>query len=385
MHYKALVRLDKRTKNLAKRMKHGEIALIDHVDIDSVAASMLVEAKVGAVINVARSCSGMYPNLGPKVLLDAGIYIIDNAHPELFNLIKEGDLIEISDGAIKRNGEVLGTGTVLTKELAASQLEDSKKNLSAELERFAKNTLGYVTTEKSLLLDPTVLPDIKTKINGRHVLVVVRGEGYKEDLAMISTYIRDMKPVLIGVDGGGDALLELGYKPDIIIGDMDSISDRTLTKSREIIVHAYTDGRAPGLPRIQALGLDAMVCPVSGTSEDLALLLAYEKGAEMITAVGTHSTLIDFLDKGRKGMSSTFLVRLKVGHKLVDARGVSKLYQAQPSIRYIGLIMLAALLLLMVVIAFSPSVKEQIHFTAQNIRSQLWQVYTKLHLWEWRN
>ena len=383
MRIRGTVRLDRRTKNLAKRIKPGDIALINHEDIDSTAAQMLVEARAGAVINAAHSCSGRYPNLGPRVLLEAGIPIVDNAGAELFKGLREGEQIQIEDGVISRASGPVAHGEALTLERASELLEQSKANLEDVLAAFAENTVTYVNREKSILLDPANLPDVQTAINGRHALVVVRGESYKQDLAIIRTYIRDMKPVLIGVDGGADALVEMGLKPHIIIGDMDSVSDRVLRSGAEIIVHAYASGEAPGLARVEKLGLEATVCAVPGTSEDLALLLAYEKGAELIVAVGTHSHLIDFLDKGRKGMSSTFLVRLKVGNRLVDAKGVSKLYHAQPSIRYVGLLALAAFMVLFTVIAFSPSVQERIQMMMHNYRAQFWELYTKLRPWEW--
>lgn len=375
MHIQGTVRLDKKTKNLAKRLKPGEIAVIDHIDIDSTAARMLVDAKVAVVINAAKSCSGRYPNLGPYVLLEAGIPLIDNIGDSLFKGLREGEQIEIRDGAICRNGEEIIKGDVITLEEAEKLREHARENLGNELELFAANTLSYVTKEKSLLLDPTALPNVKARIDGRHVLVVVRGESYKEDLAIIRTYINDVKPVLIGVDGGADALIEQGLKPDIIIGDMDSVSDSTLKCGAEIIVHAYTNGKAPGLPRVEALGIQPIVCAVPGTSEDLALLLAYEKGAELIVAVGTHSHLVDFLDKGRKGMSSTFLVRLKVGNRLVDAKGVSKLYRVHPTGRHLAALVLAALVLLLTVIALSPTARD-------SIQSQFWHLWVKLRMWE---
>ncbi len=377
------VRLDKRTKNLAKRLRPGEIALIDHVDIDSTAAAMLVEARVAAVINASASCSGRYPNLGPRVLLDAGVPIIDQAGDHLFKGLKDGQQIEISCGEIIRQGEVLASGELLTQQRVSEMIEAARANLDIVLGDFAENTLSYVAREKSLLLDPANLPDVRTKFDNRHVLVVVRGESFKQDLAIVRTYIRDMKPVLIGVDGGADALIELGLKPHVIIGDMDSVSDKTLRCGAELIVHAYADGKSPGLERVTELGLEATVCSVPGTSEDIALLLAYEKGAELIVAVGTHSHLVDFLDKGRKGMSSTFLVRLKVGNRLVDAKGVSKLYHAQPSLRYVGLLALGAVVVLVSIIALSPSVQERIGAATQDLRSQFWELYTRLRPWEW--
>lgn len=382
MRVQATVRLDKKTKNLVKRLKPGEIALIDHADIDSTAAQMLVDARVAAVINAAKSCSGRYPNLGPRVLLDAGIPLVDCTDVDLFKGVKEGERLELEDGSIRRNGEEIASGELLTDSRVNELLETAKKNLGRELELFAENTLNYVTKEKSLLLDPAALPDVRTQINNRHAVVVVRGESYKEDLAIIKTYIRDVKPVLIGVDGGADALIDIGLTPDIIIGDMDSVSDRALKCGAEIIVHAYSDGRAPGLERIEKMGLKAAVCSVPGTSEDIALLLAYEKGAEMIVAVGTHSHLVDFLDKGRKGMSSTFLVRLKVGNRLVDAKGVSKLYRIQPSGRHVLALALAACVVIVTVIAVSPAVQEQIRSLADDVRSRLWHLWVTHRMWE---
>lgn len=382
MHVRGTIRLDKRTKNLAKRLKPGEIALIDHVDIDSTAARMLVDAKVVAVINVSKSCSGRYPNLGPRVLLEAGIPLIECLDTDLFKGIKEGEQIVLRDGAICRNDSVIVECELLTEARIDDLLQDAKKNLGAELEHFAENTLSYVTREKSLLLDPANVPEVKTLIDGRHALVVVRGEGYKEDLAIIRTYIRDVRPVLIGVDGGADALVEIGLKPDIIIGDMDSVTDSTLRCGAELIVHAYASGEAPGLARLQELGLEAIVCSVPGTSEDIALLLAYEKGAEVIVAVGTHSHLIDFLDKGRKGMSSTFLVRLKVGTRLVDAKGVSKLYRVQPSGRPIAALALAALVVVITIIALSPTVQDRLQSVTDEIRSKFWDLWVRMRMWE---
>ena len=382
MQVKGTVRLDKRTKNLAKRLRPGDIALIDHEDIDSTAAQMLVKARTAAVINASKSCSGRYPNLGPRLLLEAGIPIVDNAGDDLFKGLREGEQIEIVDGDIRRNGQSLVQGEVLTLERAEKLREEARENLGNELEHFAENTLSYVTKEKSILLDQTSLPDVATPINGRHALVVVRGETYKEDLAIIRAYIRDVKPVLIGVDGGADALIEMGLKPDIIIGDMDSVSDSALRCGAELVVHAYTDGKAPGMARMEELGLQASVCAVPGTSEDLALLLAYEKGAELIVAVGTHSHLIDFLDKGRRGMSSTFLVRLKVGNRLVDAKGVSKLYRATPTGKHFVLLTIAAIVVILTVIVLSPALRDRIQTMMDDLRSQFWHLWVRLRMWE---
>lgn len=382
MHIKGKIRLDKRTKDLAKRLKPDEIAIIDHEDIDSVAARMIVDTGVKTVINTAKSSSGKYPNLGPKVLFDAGITIIDDAEKKLFDILKEQDEIEINDGKIIKDEKFLSNGVVLTNDLINQMLEDSKKNLGAELEKFVKNTLEYISSEQSILLDPTNLPDVGNLFYNKPALIVVRGEGYKKDLAAIRAYIKDEKPILIGVDGGADALIDMGFKPHLIIGDMDSVSDAALKCGARIIVHAYTDGKAPGLPRVQQLGVEATVCAVPGTSEDLALLLAYEKGAKLIIAVGTHSNMIDFLDKGRKGMSSTFLARLKVGSRLVDAKGVRHLYKVLPGYKHLAFMVLAALVAFFTIIAVSPTLQDNIKDIMLEMKSKFWDVWINLRMWE---
>lgn len=385
MHIKGTVKLDKRTKRLAKRLRPGDIAVIDHEDIDSTSAAMLVETQVAAVVNAAKSISGRYPNVGPQILLQAGIPVVDIVDHDPFKYLKEGEQVEL-DGAILRppagGGEPL-EGELLTLEKVKQDMEAAKLNLGSELERFAENTLSYVVKEKGLLLDTTNFPHIDTKLDERHVLIVVRGEGYKQDLASIRTYIRDVKPALIGVDGGADALLELGLKPDMIIGDMDSVSDRALKCGAEIVVHTYADASrpSPGLQRVSELGVEAKTVSAPGTSEDVAMLLAYEKAAKLIVAVGTHSHLIDFLDKGRRGMSSTFLVRLRVGSRLVDAKGVSRLYvRRAPAVRDLCLIALAAAFVFVAIMLLSPTGAERLQATLVGLVSEARLLILKLKM-----
>lgn len=350
MELKAKARIDSRTKNLVKRIKPGEIAVIDHADLDQVAADSLIQAKVKLVINASPSITGKYPNPGPSKLLEEGINILDNVGKDFFNRVHEGDLLEIKGNQVFKGQELIGEGEFLELKFVKLRLKEIRRNLGSELDKFLHNTLEYALKEKELILGSLTLPQVKTKFEGKSVVVVVRGENYREDLSIIQPYIDDVHPVLVGVDGGADALLEFGYHPHLIIGDMDSVSDRALRSGAELIVHAYPDGRAPGLERINQLNLKAGIFPAPGTSEDIALLLAYEKGANLIVAVGTHSNMIDFLEKGRKGMGSTFLVRLKVGSILVDARGVSRIYQGRIKLRYILQISIAGIMAIGVVL-----------------------------------
>ncbi|SDS59846.1 putative cytokinetic ring protein SteA [Paraoerskovia marina] len=343
-------RVDRRTKGLTKRLRDGDVAVIDHVDIDRVAADALVTAGPAVVLNAARSTSGRYPNLGPEILVDAGIVLVDDLGDAVME-IPEGETVRVDGGAVYLGDTLVAEGTVQTPQTIATNMAEAREGLSDEIERFAENTMDYLRRERDLLLDGVGVPAVSTKIDGRHVLIVVRGYHYREDLATLRPYISEYRPVLIGVDGGADAIIDAGWKPDMIVGDMDSVSDRALASGAEIVVHAYRDGKAPGLDRVTDLGVEPIVFPATGTSEDIAMLLADDSGAEVIVAVGTHATLVEFLDKGRAGMASTFLTRLRVGGKLVDAKGVSRLYRQRISNMQLVLLSLAGLCAVMAALA----------------------------------
>jgi uncharacterized membrane-anchored protein len=343
-------RVGKRTKDLTKRLEPGDIAVIDHADIDRVAADGLIDAGVVAVVNAARSITGRYPNGGPLRLVKAGVLLIDDVGSSIMDAVIDGQQVQILDGAVRVGDDELGTGHVLGVDEIERRMEEARAGIGHELRRFAENTLEYVQREAELMFAPIVLPKLRTSFAGRHALVVVRGLDYKQDLRVLRSYIREFKPVLIGVDGGADALLEVGLTPDIILGDFDSVSARAMELGCEHVHHVHPDGRNPGYEELQAFGKPYVEFVVEGTSEDAAMLLAYEGGAKLIVAVGTHDTMVEFLDKGRAGMSSTFLTRLRLGPMLVDAKGVARLYE--PTVRRGDLILLvAAALLVMVIVA----------------------------------
>jgi uncharacterized membrane-anchored protein len=345
-------RVDQRTKNLIARVQPGEVAVIDHADLDRVAAEGLILAKAGAVVNAARSSTGRYPNLGPLLLAAAGIPVVDDVGMGVLTAVREGQLLEVDGTEVRRDGTVVAEGVRHTLESLEAQLEAARQSIGDELERFAENTLEYLRRERHLLTDSPVLPDLDVDLAGRHVLIVVRGgNDARADLAALGAYIKEMRPVMIGVDGGADVLLDGGHKPDIVIGDFDSVSTNGLQGRSQLIVHAYPGGSAPGAARLGELGLEHSVFEAAGTSEDVAMLLAYEKRAELIVAVGTHASMIEFFDKGREGMASTFLVRLKVGPILVDAKGVSRLYQSRVRTRDMVLLVVAALFAMIVMVA----------------------------------
>jgi uncharacterized membrane-anchored protein len=365
-----MARVDSRTKRLIPRANPGEIAIIDHEDLDRVAAEGLVAAGVGAVVNAARSISGRYPNLGPLILLRAGVPLLDDVGPLLMLKVREGDQVHIDGDRILVGDRLVGVGVSQTEASVQAAMEEARAGLADRFEGFAKNTVDFMQRERDLLFGGAGLPGLEHALIRRPVLVVVRGYNYKEDLAVLRPYIRDVRPVLVGVDGGADALIESGYVPDIIIGDMDSVSDEALRlairrhrrfgrrlQPTEIVVHAYEGGLAPGRARVEALGVPYKVVEATGTSEDVAFLLAHEKGADLIVAVGSHANLREFLDKGRAGMASTFLVRLRVGEILMDAKGVSRVYT--PRVRTSDTLLLigAAVFVMAMIVAISPPLR----------------------------
>ena len=343
-------RVDRRTKELTKRLEAGDIAVINHEDLDRVAAQCLMEAQVAAVINAAPSLSGRYPNIGPLLLAGAGIPLVDQVGPAILDRVIEGQRVSIDGHDVLVDGVVVGHGVRQDLASLEGEYEAAKRSMGAALERFAANTLEFIREEHHAALLPLDLPGLRATIRGRHVLIVVRGSDYKEDLAHLHSYVREIRPLLVGVDGGADALIEFGLRPDVIVGDFDSVSDRALGGGAELVVHAYPGGGAPGAARLDALGVPYLVLEAAGTSEDVAMLLAYDKGAELIVAVGAHGSMVEFLDKGRAGMASTFLTRLKIGQLLVDAKGVSKLYQSRVRKRDLAAFLLAAMLCFVVVI-----------------------------------
>jgi uncharacterized membrane-anchored protein len=367
VEFTGAAKLDRRTKNLVRRLGPGDVAVIDHTDLDRVSAEELVESGVRVVVNVADSQSGRFPNPGPLTLVRGGVRLIDAPGADLFEQVHDGELVTVRGAGLYRNGTCLASGRVLDAANLERALADQRSRVTQALEAFADNTMRYLREEGKLLAEGIEFPPLDTRFRDRHALVVARGPGYKRDLRMVRPYVRDFKPVLIAVDGGADALIDAGYKPDVIVGDMDSVSDAALRSGAELIVHAYRDGPAPGAERAERLGVAHHVVPVTGISEDVALLLAYEKGSALIVAVGTHFNLIEFLERNRAGMSSTFITRLKVGEILIDAKGVSRLASRQVGLWPLVLFTLAGLAAIAVAIAVSPALRHVFEYLSERL------------------
>ncbi len=352
------VRLGRRTKHLVKRLGPGDVAVIDHVNIDRIAAEELIASGVPVVINASPSSDGRYPNAGPLLLVQAGVTLIDVEGVDPFELLGEGDRIAVAGGAVLAGGEELLRGRVLGLEDLERQRDEQLERVDEALAEFAENTVAHVRQETDLLTGAVEFPPTRARFRDRHVLIVVRGDRHRRDLKALRAYIRDVRPLIVAVDGGADGVLEAGIKPDVILGDMDSAGDEALRCGAELIVHAYPDGRAPGRQRLLDLDLTHTLLPAAGTSEDVAMLMAHEKGAALIVSVGAHFNLIEFLDRKRGGMSSTFLTRLRIGEKLVDAKGVSRLYNPSSPFGPLALFFAAFMVLLAIVVISSPALSD---------------------------
>ncbi len=351
------VRLGRKTKDLVKALRPGEIAVIDHLNLDRIAAEELAASGAAAVLNASVSSDGSYPNAGPLTLVRAGVALVDAPGEPVFERLSDGDEVVLDGGRLLREGVPVAEGRRLEADELARDLDAQRRRIDRALHDFTENTMAHIREEGELLSGTVDFPDTRTVFRDRHVLIVVRGPDHVQDLRALNAYIRDVRPILIGVDGGVHAILGEGLKPDVILGDMDSADAEALRCGAELIVHAYPDGSAPGSERLDELGLDHLRIPAAGTSEDVAMLLAFEKGARLIVSVGAHFNLVEFLDKQRKGMSSTFLTRLRIGEILVDAKGVSRLYNPGLALSHMGLFLGAFAVLLVILVISTPALE----------------------------
>jgi uncharacterized membrane-anchored protein len=338
-----IARVDRHTEAMLRRLKPGDVAVLDQVDLDRSTADALVAANVAAVVNAAPSISGRFPNLGPAVLVNAGILLVDAVGAQVLHAVKDGSRIRVLDGVVYAGEQVLAEGFEQTKDSVADALVEAKSGLTHQLEAFAANTIEFMRRERGLLLDGLGVPEIGVDLAGRQVLVVAAGYDHVADLRRLGRFIREYRPRLIGVGAGADALLAAGHRPDLIVADPSTVSNRALTCGAGVIVPAFADGHAPGLHRVQDLGVGVVTFPSSANPEDLALLLAHHRGAAMIITVGLSATMGEFLDRGRSGSNaSTFLTRLQTGGRVVDGRVVAALHRNRISAAMVVLLLVAA-------------------------------------------
>ncbi|HEU5476040.1 MAG TPA: putative cytokinetic ring protein SteA [Actinophytocola sp.] len=349
-----IARVDRRTDALLRRVGPGDVAVLDQVDIDRATADALIQAEVAGVVNASPSISGRFPNLGPAMVVGAGIVLIDSVGIEALRIIKEGMRVRLHEGVVYAQERELAKGVRHTEETVADLMVEAKAGMSAQLEAFSANTIEFLRRERTLILDGIGVPDLRATVRHRQVLVVAPGPGHLDELKALRRYIAEHRPVLIAVGTAADTMYARGYRPDVIVGDPDRIATDTLCCGAEVVIPAAMDGHAPGLERIQDLGIGAVTFPASGNAEDLALLLADTHGASLVVTIGFQATLAEFLDRGRSGSNpSTFLTRLKLGARLVDGTALATLHPSRVSTTAVGLLLLAALLAVVIALAVS--------------------------------
>ena len=351
-----VARVDRRTEGLLRRLKAGEIAVLDQVDLDRATADALVAADVAAVVNASPSISGRFPNLGPEVLVAAGVTLVDGVGPDALHAIKDGARIRLHDGVVYAGELRLAEGTLQDADSVADALVEAKSGLTHQLEAFAANTIEFMRRERSLLLDGAGVPQVDVELAGRQVLVVAAGFGAR-DRAGAAQELHPRVPA--GADGRRCGrrrapCCRAPARPDR--RRPVEVSNEALTCGADVVVPAFADGHAPGLHRVQDLGAGAVTFPSSANAEDLALLLAGHHHASMVITVGLSATMAEFLDRGRSGSNaSTFLTRLQLGGTLVDGRVIAALYRSRTPFGAILLLVAAAVVAAVVALAVSDA------------------------------
>ena len=357
--------MDRRLGNVLRRSHAGDIAVIDFLDLDRGSAEALLEHRVVAVVNAASFISGRFPNLGPELLASAGVVLLDEVGSGVFGALKDGARVRIHGDSVYVGDDPVVTGRRLELEDVRSLMDEAREGLTAQLQSLTHNTTEFLRREQDLLLHGKGVPDLRTRLAGRPVVVVVREFEHEDELQRIRSYIKEQHPVLVGVDGGADSLLSAGERPDLLVlgegglarpGGMQArvVSDKALTSSREVLLHADSSDRLVGAERLDRLGVRAHRIAAAGATEDVALLVADIKGASLIVTVGTHATLDEFLDRHRSGLASTFLTRLRVGPRLVDARSIPLLYAGRVRMWQLALVLLAGLAALGAAVVTTP-------------------------------
>ncbi|HSV37877.1 MAG TPA: putative cytokinetic ring protein SteA [Nocardioidaceae bacterium] len=359
------IRVDRRTSTLLRKLHPGDIAVLDHLDLDRSTADLLVDREVRAVVNSSPFISGRYPNLGPEVLISAGVVLLEGVGPQVFEQVKDGQAGRVHEGVLYVGEQPVARGRELTGDDVSTMMRDARGGLSTQLQSFTHNTTEFLRREQGMLLHGQGVPRLATKIHGRPAVVVVQGFDYRDDLKRLKRFIREQRPVLVGVDSGADALLAVGLKPDLVIAGQNAfshpgstqvtpVSEAAFRAAGEVVIHSDESGRVIGAERIEKLGVRSKAVSAGGTTEDVALLIADIRGASLIITVGTHATLDEFLDRQREGLASTFLTRLRVGPKLVDAKGVPHLYAGRVRLWHLALVLLAGLMAVAAAVATTP-------------------------------
>ena len=359
-------RVDRDIDRLLRRICPGDIVVLDVLDLDRITADALVDAEIAAVVNASPSVSGRYPNLGPEVLVANGVTLIDETGPDVFKKVRDGAKVRLFNGGVYSGDRRLARGTERTDQEIAELMQEAKTGLVAHLEAFAGNTIEFIRSESPLLIDGIGIPDVDVDLRRRHVVVVADEDHAADDLKSLKPFIKEYQPVLIGVGTGAEVLRKAGYRPQLIVGDPNELSVEVLKCGAQVVLPADADGHASGLERIQDLGVGAMTFPAAGSPTDLALLLADHHGAALLVTAGHSANIETFFDRSRQHSNpSTFLTRLRVGEKVVDAKAVATLYHNRISSGAIALLILTMLITIVVALWVSRTDTLVLHWVVE--------------------
>jgi uncharacterized membrane-anchored protein len=365
-------RLHRRTTSLLGRLQPGDVAVLDHLDMDRGTAQALIDAGVAAVVNASPMISGRYPNLGPELLVQAGVTVVDSAGIEVFDRVKDGTEVRIDAGVVHAGATLVATAREVTADVVRREMGQARSGLTAQLESFTHNTTEFLRREQDLLLHGHGIPETATEIAGRPVVVVVRSHGWEDELRGIRAFVREQRPVLIGVDRGADALVEAGHRPDVVVltsGSDDLPSAAVLRKARDVVVLVEQGSPRSAIEHLERMSIRPLRFETTATTEDAALLLASTHDAALIVGVGLHATLAEFLDRRRTGLASTFLTRLKVGPDLVDASALPRLYDGAVRPRHLLGALLAGVIAVGAAISVTPVGQQWVGELAPGISS----------------
>lgn len=356
---RATARVERRTRVLLPRLRPGDVAVLDHLDMDRATAQALVDAEVSAVVNAGPMISGRYPNLGPEVLTAAGVLLVDRIGPTGLAAIGDGVRVRVHEATVYVDDQPVAHGREVDAEMVRAEMAEARSGLVSQLETFTHNSTEFMRREQDLLLHGRGLPKPATRITGRPVVVVVRGYQHLAEMAAIRTFLREQRPVLIGVGRGADVLTEAGFRPDIVVLDAQADeserpSAKTLQAARDVVIRVDRGGGRFAIEQLDRLGIRPLKVESGATSEDIALILADAGEAAVIVGVGMHATLDEFLDRQRSGLASTFLTRLKVGPRLVDASVLPRLYSGRVRPHHLFVVMLAGLVAMIAALLVTP-------------------------------
>ncbi len=360
-------RLVRRPEELSS-VRSGDVVVLDMVDLSAEAAQSLAERRVAAVVNVATSSSGRYPNLGPQLLVDAGIVLVDRVGEAVWQSLRSGDVVRVHEGAVFLGDITIATGVEMTSARVRDQLDEASSGLTNQLDSIVANAANTLRRDRAMLLEGAGIPAVATAIKGRPTVVVSDGPEAAADLKAIRSFIRDHDPVLIGVGAGADLLLDLGLRPNLLVGGGDDLSGRAIERSGEVVIVSAA-GRLDRPEQFEAHGLQPVVFTAAGTAENLAVLLADHNDAAVIVLVGAPSRLVDVVDADTADAAGTFIARLRAGSRVVDAQAVSWFARQRLSWFTPLLLLLAGVVAVVAAVATTPLGHEWISPVTDSVTS----------------